>query len=176
MVHQEQAASVADDDDDAGKAAKIEKQEDDDAAPCRRNNRRVSVKATAANRASVALGNVKVVTLDDLEPLNATMMFLSSAKKIDEKNGEDNNTQGKDGHDDGCCCGENVGELRILVTVHTQKPCFGSLYVKGLGMWVGYILQKVRSEKGALSSLRKRKVYVGQTRRPRVLLTQEVFP
>jgi len=60
-----------------------------------------TIKATANRRASAALGEVKVVTLDDLDVIDTA----------------------------------DMEELRVLVTVHTLKPCFGSLYVKGLGMW-----------------------------------------
>lgn len=71
--------------------------------------------------------NAQVVTLDELEPLNASLLTSLSEKE----------TKGSGGDD-----------LRILVTVHTLKPCFGSLYVKGLGMWVAYIIQKYLKRRG----------------------------
>jgi len=62
----------------------------------------------APRRASLALGSVQILTLEDLKEIDTSQM----------------------------------APIRVLVTVHSIKPLLGNIYVKGLGMWVGYIIQK----------------------------------
>lgn len=60
-------------------------------------------------RSSIALGNVKTVTLQDLK----TDMTDSIVSNRDPSK-----------------------KIRVLVTVHSVKPLLGDVYTRGLGLWV----------------------------------------
>lgn len=74
-------------------------------------------------RESIALGSVKTITLNDLQNnINSTIITKNG---IDQKQ-----------------------PIRVLVTVHSVKLGLGDLYERGLGLWVGYIIQKYLKVRG----------------------------
>ena len=74
-------------------------------------------------RQSIALGNIKTITLNDLQTnINSTIITKNG---IDQKQ-----------------------PIRVLVTVHSVKLGLGDLYERGLGLWVGYIIQKYLKVRG----------------------------
>ena len=74
-------------------------------------------------RQSIALGNIKTITLNDLQNnINSTIITKNG---IDQKQ-----------------------PIRVLVTVHSVKLGLGDLYERGLGLWVGYIIQKYLKVRG----------------------------
>ena len=71
----------------------------------------------AERRQSAALGFVRTVTLDDLRTDVDSVLITKNGKDQEEP-------------------------VRVLVTVHSIKLGLGDLYERGLGLWVGYIVQK----------------------------------
>jgi hypothetical protein len=75
-------------------------------------------------RQSIALGSVKTITLNDVLQNNINSTIIT-------KNGTDQKEP-----------------IRVLVTVHSVKLGLGDLYERGLGLWVGYIVQKYLKVRG----------------------------